>query len=344
MPLTDWFSQLLAGQPVLLGATWPDAASAVGTSGAVIVALWLARRESRQARKLAEQMRVEGELRSASLISAWVESHYEPSTDGTHYIRRAIVHLANESDEPAFHVKLVIGFFDPVVRVGPLSVPDLIPVLPPRTHRQWDITLPLLSFSRSYGGLPRDPVAETIFTDARGKLWIREFNGELRRLEADEMNLPVPIEEGMQQIGPLDNPFNPIAVVLAFMDVLQADDPPCTMKDLQPFLDDNAPAWRRMSIDDMQPIKDMVNNLAIASHTYYWAERVAYVRLVPEELADQSTPTVGRRIEGFGVVTLTFKPATGWRIFSIGGAVTQPDWIEFPRRSLLRDATERPSA
>ena len=316
----------------------------MGTSGAVIVALWLARRESRRARRLAEQIREEGERRTASLVSAWVETHYEPSKDGTHYIRRAVVHLSNESDEPAFELRLVIGLFDPVVQVGPLSVPDAIPVLPPRRDREWNITLPLLAFSRSHEGMPRDPVAQVIFKDSQGKLWIREFSGELRRLNDSEESPAVSPQEGERQVGDIYTPFNPMTVVLKFVYILQRKDSPCTMKDLRPFLDDHAPAWRSTSTEQLDQIKDMVKSLALASHVYYPGERVAYVRFVSEDLADQPTPTVGRQTQISGIVTLTFTPAIGWRIFSIGGAVTQPDWIEFPRGSLLKDATQRPSA
>lgn len=90
---------------MLWGAHWWDALSAIGTVGAVVVALGLAcaeRKRARRAEKALEAERTDHraslEENSAAMVSAWVEMTPVPSADGVYYERHAVVHVANESD------------------------------------------------------------------------------------------------------------------------------------------------------------------------------------------------------------------------------------------------------
>lgn len=117
----------------LHGADWWEAATAIGTVGAVIVALLLAWSESRRARRAekalaAEQTRQRAAVEEAqsSMVSAWVEIEPAASSEGTHYERRATVHVTNESDRPVYNANVCIGVQNETDRwtpVGPLAVP-----------------------------------------------------------------------------------------------------------------------------------------------------------------------------------------------------------------------------
>jgi hypothetical protein len=118
------------------GADWWDAWQAFGTVGAVAIAMLLALYEGVRARRAEKALTSEREQRlqsdrfaTAALVSAWVETQYEPAADGTHYLRRGTLYLANESNEPVFNVHVVVGVGQPVVQIGPLAVPAPLPVV-----------------------------------------------------------------------------------------------------------------------------------------------------------------------------------------------------------------------
>lgn len=116
---------------MLWGATWWDALSALGTVGAVVVALTLALAERARARRAEKALvaeradhRASLEENSAGMVSAWVEVTPAPSADGAHYERHAVVHVANESDRPVYNANVCVGIQNEPGRwtpVGPLG-------------------------------------------------------------------------------------------------------------------------------------------------------------------------------------------------------------------------------
>lgn len=329
--------------PDVWDAKWWDAWQAFGTVGAVAIALVLALYEGVRARWAEKALASERKQRlrsdrvaTAALVSAWVETRYEPSADGTHYLRRGTVHVANESNEPVFNVHVVIGVGKPVVQIGPLAVPAPIPVLPPRRHRSWDISLGLLAYG---GGLqiPSDPVAKIYFTDANEIRWNRDFDGRLAE-QSDRQQEPQPDEdEGVRQLGEPANTFNPIWTALAFLNLIRRDEPPASVSELAPFLAENAPGWESLDDSEIRDLGEGLADFGLATHVWYPAPQVAYVRLVHE--GDQeNTPSVAGYVEVRAqVITLVFYAEIGWRVFSVGAGATEPDWIMFPSGAITDD-------
>lgn len=336
-------SQFAADVLSVWGATWWDAAQAVGTLTAVLVALALAGVESvRAARATRSQREMEARLSQdsrravASLVSSWVEARYEPSRDGNNYTQRGTLFVANESNEPVFDVHVSVGVGSPVVQLGPLAAPVPLPVLPPRRTRQWDISSGLLAYGPIQGQYPSHPTARIDFTDARGVRWHRDFEGTL----SDDASKPTPLfnrasEVGDAQVGDLENPFHPMAVALTFMSCLYESEEEFPTEQLRFFLDENANGWKNLDSEMRQSLRDGLADYGVAAHVWYPAPRVAYVRLVHDDDADIETSVAGYvQIRG-QYLTLRYVPEIGWRVFSVG--ITSPDWIEFPEGNLSTD-------
>lgn len=213
------------------GAEWWEAWQAFGTVGATTIAILLALYEGVRARRAVAALASEREQRlrsdrlaTAALVSGWVETQYVPASEGRYYLRRGTLHLSNESNEPVFNVNVVLGIGQPIVQIGPLAVSIPIPVLPPRRHRSWDISLGLLAHG---GGLqiPSEPVAKIYFTDGKEVRWIRDFEGRLREQAAGEMETHPDEEEGLRQLGDPSNTFNPIWTAMAFLNLIRRSDP-----------------------------------------------------------------------------------------------------------------------
>lgn len=333
--------------PDFWGAKWWDAWQAFGTVGAVAIALLLALYEGVRARRAEKALASEREQRlrsdrlaTASLVSAWVETRYEPSADGRYYLRRGTVHVANESNEPVFDVHVVVGVGQPVVQIGPLAVPTPIPVLPPRRTRSWDVSLGLLAHG---GGLriPSDPVAKIYFSDAQQVRWNRDFEGRLRE-QIDAQPEPQPNEdEGAKQLGEASNTFNPIWTALAFLHLIRREDPPVTASELAPFLAEHANGWKGLADSDFQALGQSLAEYGMAAHAWYPAPQVAYVRLVHEEDQEKVPSAAGFVEVRAQIMTLVFYAESGWRVFSVGSGATEPDWIEFPPRAISDDPRRR---
>ncbi|WP_140416338.1 hypothetical protein [Arthrobacter globiformis] len=324
--------------PDFWGAKWWDAWQAFGTVGATAIALLLAllggvrakMAEAALAREREERAKAD-RLATASLVSAWVESGYEASDDGTHYLRRGSVNVANESNEPVFDVHVVVGIGRPAVQIGPLAVPTPIPVLPPRRHRNWDISLGLLG----HGGgldLPSDPVAKIYFTDSRGVRWERNFEGKLVE-PAEGNHEPAAEEEALKQLGDPTNSFNPIWMAVEFLNLLRREDPPVTAAEISPMLAEKAAGWSDMNDEALRNLGQELEDYGMATHVWYAAPQVAYVRLV-EGGMPTGPQTAGYQEVQVRIITLVFYAGRGWRIFSVGGGATQPDWIEFPEGAI----------
>ncbi|MBV1781296.1 hypothetical protein KRR55_19480 [Paeniglutamicibacter sp. ABSL32-1] len=329
--------------PDVWGADWWDAWQAFGTVGAVTIAIFLALFEGLRARRAEaalaserKQRKQSDRISTASLVSAWIETTHEPSADGTHYLRRGTLHLANESNEPVFNVQVLVGIGRPVVQIGPLAVPHSIPVLPSRHHRSWDISLGLLGFG---GGLqlPSDPVAKLAFTDVNEVRWNRDFDGKLGEQSA-EGNEPKPDDtEGMRQLGDPTNTFNPIWAALDFHNLIRREEPPITRAELSPLLAEKAHGWDVLDDVMIQSMGKDLDDYGMAAHAWFPAPQVAYIRLVREE--ETTNPSQGAEAIEIQaqIITLVFYAGIGWKIFSVGGGVTEPNWIEFPPGTISDD-------
>lgn len=327
---------------MIWGANWWEAFSAVGTVLAVVVSLTLAWMEGRRARRA--EMALEKERAAhaisvrratASLVAAWAENEYLVAADGTHYDRTVTVHVANASAEPVFNVHVAVGVENPPVQIGPLSVPVPIPVLAAGQSRAWDVTSGILARSEPYGvgAIPADPVAKILFTDAQGVRWERQFDGTLSEASGPARLFDPDPEAATRQIGDVSNPLNPMGVALAFLDELRSERP--SIRSARQWLAPTAAAWKDVSDKDLATIGKDLDGYGLAAHVWYPVRRVAYVRLVRDDVAAESTPTGPGPVDvPMQIITLVFLAGAGWRVFSIGGLGTGPDWIQFPKQDL----------
>lgn len=332
---------------MLWGATWWDALSALGTVGAVVLALGLAFAENARARR-AEKGLQEERLRqrldlqesAAGMVSAWIEMTPVPSADGTHYERHAVVHVANESNRPAYNANVCVGIQNEPGRwtpVGPLSVPLPLPVLAPRSRQTWDITLPLLACSMDSGNFVSNPTAAIAFSDASGQRWTRDFDLGLTRQSgsADAALFAIDQAHGEEQVGQIDNPFNPIGVVVTFLHAMSREEGP-DLRLAKGLLDPAAAGWAGVKDDEWTDAAGDWADLGVAAHVHYPAPRIAYVKALTDDAADQRVNSPGYVEVPMTLFTLRFIRGVGWRIFSIGSA-TRADLIEFPEADLLSD-------
>lgn len=332
---------------MIWGATWWEAASALGTVGAVVVALLLAAAETARARRaehaLAEErakQRSAAEERQAEMVSAWVEIRATPSEDGSHYERKATVHIANESDLPVFNAKVSVGVqtaLDRWTPVGPLAVPLPLPVLASRSRQSWDITIPLLACSLETSDFTGGPTAAIAFTDSSGERWTREFDRGLTRQtkKGSGALFDIDPENAEEQLGQIDNPFNPITTVLLFLHALRQEDG-SDWDLISTLLDPSANGWSEMPDDHWMESANEWSRLGIAAHVYYPAPRIAYVKTLTDEAASQRVDGPGYVQVPITVFTLRFVRGAGWLVFSIG-APTPAHMIEFPENDLFFD-------
>lgn len=309
------------------GADWWDALQALGTLAAVIIALAVPIGSHLKSKR--EQKR-ERRNRTASLVSAWVETKVIPTESGGGYERSSIVHLANESDEPVFEVHVIAGFGLPPVRLGPLSMPDLIPVLAARSHREFDVSSGFLGFLPPVRPLGVEAVASVEFRDPRGIRWVRDYDGTLKNTGQRKPSISKNLteEEGIRQLGDPSNPFNPAVFVLALKDFL--DDPDSSSAHIEDFLD---PAANWGAIGNREEIfnflRSETESKSLAAGVHYSAPRVAHMRIFDEsQLANRDKSTTYSLVPVI-VLTLVFRTDMGWKLWSVGEA-QDPTWIPFP--------------
>lgn len=257
--------------------------------------------------------------------------------DGSHYIQRSLLRLANESPEPVFNVHIVVARGNPPVPIGPLAAPTPLPLLPARHRRTWDVTLGLLANGGQVASLGVEPTVEIFFTDVRGARWHRGFSGELTDSGTLGAKLLKEIDEANEaQLGDLDNPFNPLPVALAFLGALTSTEPPPTVDALQVLFAPNAPGWASMTDAGLEALGDELREYGMAAHAWYPAPFVAWVRAVHDDDARSDARPGEFRTVRAKILTLCFLPSLGWRVFSIG-APMEPDWIGFPPGTLSDD-------
>lgn len=297
-----------------LGADIWTILTAVGTVAATGLAVWLA------AQSLFHQ---KGAV--ARVVAAWVTDEYEANSYSSSYLRTVVVHVANESNEPVYdaHVAVIVGAG---VRLGPLSAPMPIAVVPPRRELQFDISLPLLAHGDTF-----DPRVELSFSDPRGRRWLRDSFGRLCELTGEvstwrKMDEDDPLVSA--QIGIL-HVINPMSVAIRFLYLLRLEGDEFKPDELaKEVLAPEAAGWVtadwnsiRADLEDYQP----------TSMVDYPAGYIARVKLV----GDASLQ--GKQVEGkSGIVlthtlwlTLTFTPDRGWRVWGVGNRV-EPHQIQFP--------------
>jgi hypothetical protein len=162
---------LASASPDRLGDV-PTWIAGIGTVAAVVVALALAIRDSRQ--RDAERRRAQAEKIGASL------PNFDPSDPNG--LRRSL-RVGNTSGQSAYRVIVSaepIGkpYMKKLRAEHPLAFRVFIGVLPPG-RRYEHIDVPPI------GGIDFIWALELAFTDAAGRSWVRSASGELREIKTD---------------------------------------------------------------------------------------------------------------------------------------------------------------
>jgi len=171
---SPWPALSLRSCPALTlhGVSWvqwgnvPTWLAAVGTIGAVVVAIWLALGDSRR-RARAEQRR------QAEVITAWVAQ-----TIG----QGILVKVANASNQAAY--RLIVSSSD-ATRQGDRPPGD------PETWRAFVSELPPGEtdvYVAWEGGMSARPGVEIAFQDSAGRIWKRDYRGLLEALDDDHVS------------------------------------------------------------------------------------------------------------------------------------------------------------
>lgn len=330
---------------MLWGADWWEAFTAVGTVAAVVVAILISLTDGRRSRRALNRARQSADERTATLVSAWIETTYIPARNGTRYEKVSVIKVSNEGDEPVYDVAVNIALQSPFRQIGPLAVPSPLPTLAPRSVREWDISAGLLAHETSDGSHAlAEPVARIIFTDPRRQRWQRNYAGYLEQAPEEQPRVNTDLTpENELQMGSISR-LNPLIIVMAFIKSLQTEQDP-GISCFPGTLDPQAHKLQKLSKEEWADLKRRAFDSAIPSHVWYRTPRVAYVRLISESALDK--PFVPEKPSEFSVdiITLVFRGSLGWRVFSFGE--TPPEWIGFepgtthePLRSYLDEENE----
>ncbi|MGX5771753.1 hypothetical protein ACWKWN_13465 [Microbacterium trichothecenolyticum] len=285
-------------------------ATAVGTVGATLVALWLG----------ARGLRVERD-RISRVVSAWVTDEYLPEADGPRYRRRVMLHVANESDEPVFDARVSVLVGEPGIRLGPLSAPGRISVIPPRRVLLFDISTPLRAHRDSWS-----PRVDLYFSDPVGRRWLRDAAGNLRDVTSESSSWERLESVDERQLGDQETPENPMMVAMAFLAGVQ--DPNIELKDFAITLAPEASGWAET---DWEAVRSDLHDYAPTSMVDYPAPCIARIKLVGDvDLQGQSVAGEGMEVRNLMFLTLTRSSSQGWRIYAIGGQL-RPDDIVLPQ-------------
>lgn len=314
---------------------WQDTAQGVGTLLAVIVSvaafLWEARRvrkvEKERDDALAEQVRRD-QRAAAGAVFAWVDDRYTPDPERSSYARKAVVHVGNEGNHPVFNVMVSVGVGFHTRTIGPLSVPTPIPVLPARRTLSWDITLPLAAHIDT-----QSPAAQMGFTDPDGRRWFRHFDGTLEETTG-QVSKAVETNEGdtgaRDQLGPMDDPRNPMAVAMALISQIEAEPGEFVEDDFRSLLAPEADGWTGFNFDRLAVLREELGDYGIGTMPSYPAPFVAHVKLLKSDSPNlQVIVGEGMVMESKTFITLTYAPERGWRVFAIGPPLA-PDVLMFP--------------
>lgn len=300
-----------------------EATAAIGTLLAVGVSVGVAVVESnraKSARRETQTLQVsqqnEQNRRTASLVSAWVTDEYVPNPSKNAFDRVTTLWLSNDADEPVFDVALNIALGDPSYSIGPLAAPRRIPVLPPRKHRSWDISVPLRAHYNSLNAR-----CSVDFTDARNTRWQRKINGILE----DVTNRPTVVLEREADpnqelsLGDIESLENPMAVALQFLNLLNLPEKDFDDEALSTYEELLAPEAEGWSASTPNQIRDAFAGGNLASYIDYPAPYVAIARIIADESLGGKTVAGGSVLVDAFFLTLTYAPDRGWRVFGIGG-------------------------
>lgn len=287
--------------------------TAIGTVGAVVVALVVALTQAAVVIVLGVKRRYLARRKVASLVSAWVEHSYGPNSSGEYYRRTVSLHLANESDEPVFRVEVLCGIETEhgTIQLGPLAAPRIIPVLPPKREFTYDITMGMLGFGDFAHDSFRGLVAKIGFRDHEGTRWERGFDGALKRVKRPR---PAVVSEAADELafaqaGPVDSPYNPLGIVFLFTNIASDDKVDDAM--FHQLLADQASGWAKTPPDTIAEVRKMLRMSNLATHVWYPTPRIAYARML-ESLTD------GELAEETHILTLVWRNRKGWTLFGVG--------------------------
>ncbi|MCM3849555.1 hypothetical protein ND486_25500 [Pseudonocardia sp. DR1-2] len=294
---------------------------------------------ARRARKETEEVKAsqaaEKRREAAVCISGWIEEKYLPDKEGAVYIRYATAHLFNSGAEPVSNVSASVGVGWPTRSLGPLSIPAPLS-LPPQRELQWDLTIPLLAHDDT-----QSPMLEVQFTDPNGLRWHRKFDGTLSEITNEKSKLFDSSDEAAAhaQIGRV-NPMNPMAITLAFVQAMTSN--PRERAVVDSFLAPEAAAWKSTPEEELDAIAEELNRYGLALFVHYRAPHVAYVKFVTPDHENLQVAFGSVVIEDARFITLTFVRERGWRVFSYGGALSDPDKILFPPGALTNETGVAP--
>jgi hypothetical protein len=324
-----------------------DWATAVGTAGAVLVALGVAVFEARRARRAEEERdsliragQQEARRATARRVTAWIEESFAPVEDGTHYLHRATAHLLNESDEPVFQLGASVILSSPFegeslhdVILGPLSIPQLIPVLAPKRELIYDLSTPLMAHrDEAQSALTETPRIIVSFTDPNDVRWTREADGRLVESTREPGNLfATDDDEGARrQIGGI-HALNPMAVAMGFLSAIRDEASPLeeSLDRVRTFLAPEAEGWRSLDISAIAQLRGQLTDYNLGGHVLYPVPNVAYVRLVGSDSTELMVAQGEGLLISARIMTLILDPEVGWKVFSFGGSGTRPDRIFF---------------
>jgi hypothetical protein len=152
--------------------SWSEIATAVGTMGAVIVAMWIAGADARRRRK-------EEQRRQAEQISAWMEElpNEVAITEGELH---ANLILQNTSNQLVYNLIASIVSAHSEAHIGDnLSYRTFVGLLPPgRTE---------YTIKHPGHGMHRKFAIELAFEDTGGRGWIRQGLGGLKQISKDPL-------------------------------------------------------------------------------------------------------------------------------------------------------------
>jgi hypothetical protein len=147
--------------------SWSEIATAAGTVGAVIVAMWIAGADARRRHR-------EVQRKQAERISGWLEDLPKAAAvlDGSMY--KTLV-LQNSSDQLAYNLIASIVNAQTEAHVGGnLKYRTYVGILPPG-RSEYKIEYP-------GDGMHKRFAVELAFEDAGGRGWLRQGRGWLRRI------------------------------------------------------------------------------------------------------------------------------------------------------------------
>lgn len=320
------------------GAEWWEAASAIGTVGATIVALLLAYRSWR----IHSTSRDEAKVRSASLVSGWVETSLTPNESRSAYLFGGIAHLANESDRPVFAVHVVVGLRDglsgEVTQLGTLSIPDVVWTLPSRHSRSWDITMGLMAMTPINQPARIEPLCRVMFDDVDGVRWMRDWDGTTAPMQSEVDRsasiLDSDVDRAHKQMGETDNVFNPMNTARLLWEAMDYEDDDAL--DIIPKIM-YPPSWPDFGTSELEELRSAFDGYGLATHIRYSAPRICYAMFPAngEEAKMVSRPGLVNIDALF--ITMVWLPTGGWKVHSAGGHTFRPDWIPFPEGALTED-------